>query len=324
MTLYAPMLAASVTSLVIAILLLSKVGRLIQDVPNERSLHKIPTPRIGGLGIVAGIVAAWALSFDALPWWIILPMLGVFALSILDDVHGLPVRVRFLAQSGAALLVLLGSGLAAQPLLLTILLLVIVWMTNLYNFMDGSDGLAGGMAFFGFAAYGIAALLGGSETQALLNLSISAAAFGFLCFNFPPAKVFMGDAGSIPLGFLAATMGLLGWQQGLWAWWFPLLVFSPFVVDASVTLMRRKLRGAKITQAHREHYYQRLVQMGWKHRDVALAEYALMSISGGLALAGTQVPAVAGPAALVLGAGYVVLMLMIDKHWKALQNVRPS
>ncbi len=156
------------------------------------------------------------------------------------------------------------------------MLLFTVWMTNLYNFMDGSDGLAGGMALFGFSMYGIAALLGDNDTFAMLNFSVAAAALGFLYYNFPPAKVFMGDAGSIPLGFLVAGMGLWGWQLGCWGAWFPLLAFSPFIVDASVTLVKRTLHGVKITEAHREHYFQRAIQMGWRHRQVALVEYVLM------------------------------------------------
>ena len=99
------------------------------------------------------------------------------------------------------------------------------------------------MALFGFTFYGIAALFAHNETLAMMNFAISAATLGFLFYNIPPARVFMGDAGSIPLGFLVSAMGLLGWQQGCWTVWFPLLVFSPFIVDASVTLIKRTLRG---------------------------------------------------------------------------------
>jgi UDP-N-acetylmuramyl pentapeptide phosphotransferase/UDP-N-acetylglucosamine-1-phosphate transferase len=160
----------------------------------------------------------------------------------------------------------------------------VVWMTNLYNFMDGSDGLAGGMALFGFASYGIAAWLEQEYVLASANFTIVAASLSFLLFNFHPAKIFMGDAGSIPLGFFAAAMGLWGWQLGCWAAWFPLLVFSPFIVDASVTLFKRALRGSRITEAHRDHYYQRAIQLGAGHRNVALFEYALMLMCGVLAL----------------------------------------
>jgi UDP-N-acetylmuramyl pentapeptide phosphotransferase/UDP-N-acetylglucosamine-1-phosphate transferase len=190
-----------------------------------------------------------------------------------------------------------------------------VWMTNLYNFMDGSDGLAGGMALFGFSMYGIAGLMGDNDVFAMMNFTIGAAALGFLYNNFHPAKVFMGDAGSIPLGFLAAGMGLWGWQQGLWAAWFPFLVFSPFIVDASVTLVKRTLRGVKITEAHREHYYQRLIQMGWGHRNVALIEYVLMLAAGISALSALQ-QSFPWPTFLVWGGIYSILMLLLDMSWK--------
>jgi len=236
-------------------------------------------------------------------------VLLLFAVSLLDDIRGLPVRQRLLAHLAAAALLVAGSGLLArQPLLAVPLVLLVVWMTNLYNFMDGSDGLAGGMALFGFAMYGIASWMQGNEAWAMLNLAIAAAALGFLRYNFPPARIFMGDAGSIPLGFLAAAMGLLGWQSGHWAAWFPLLVFSPFIVDATVTLAKRTLRGARITEAHREHYYQRAIRSGWGHRKVALAEYVLMATAGLSALLALRQ---AFPVWLLLGWGAVYAGMML-------------
>ncbi len=304
------------------VLLYSKAGKDIQDIPNERSLHATPTPRIGGVGLMAGALSGWALMFKSLAWWVILPLLLLFIVSLLDDMRGLPVKQRLLAHFAAAALLVLGSGLVSQHLVLAlVVLLLAVWMTNLYNFMDGSDGLAGGMAFFGFTIYGIASLMSHADTQAMLNFSIGAAALGFLYHNFYPAKVFMGDAGSIPLGFLVAAMGLWGWQQGHWPAWFPAMVFSPFVVDATVTLVKRALRGAKVTEAHREHYYQRLVQMGWGHRNVALAEYALMLGAGGSALWGLgQSSGTPWLLFLVWGGIYLVLMLAVDLRWRAYQR----
>jgi UDP-N-acetylmuramyl pentapeptide phosphotransferase/UDP-N-acetylglucosamine-1-phosphate transferase len=162
------------------------------------------------------------------------------------------------------------------------------WMINLYNFMDGMDGLAGGMAVIGFGSYGIAALAGGDFSFAAINLSVATAALGFLVFNFPPARVFMGDAGAIPLGGLAAIFNITGFQRGDWPWWFGIMVFSPFIVDASLTLCKRLLRGEKVWQAHREHYYQRLVQSGWGHRKTTLAEYTLMLLCSILAIGGLR------------------------------------
>jgi UDP-N-acetylmuramyl pentapeptide phosphotransferase/UDP-N-acetylglucosamine-1-phosphate transferase len=238
---------------------------------------------------------------------------------MLDDMYGLPVRHRFSVQFIAAAILVGGAGLFANQGVVVAILVVLltVWMTNLYNFMDGSDGLAGGMTFFGFTMYGLAALMHGDDTQAMMNFSIGAAALGFLYFNLYPAKVFMGDAGSIPLGFLAAAMGLWGWQQGHWPGWFPVLVFSPFVADATVTLLKRAVRGAKITEAHREHYYQRLVQIGWGHRYVALFEYALMFAAGVSAILTMRQFAVwAWLVLLIWGGIYALLMTLLDNRWK--------
>jgi len=324
MTYYAPVVAALATMLITLFLLSTKTGQSVQDIPNERSLHTAPIPRVGGLGIMGGIFSAWALLFNSLDWWIVLPVMLLAALSAVDDVRGLPVRLRLLGQFGAALLAVLGSGLASQyPVYIPLLLIGMVWMTNLYNFMDGSDGLAGGMAFFGFTAYGGAALMGGNEGLAMLNFSVGAAALGFLYFNFHPARVFMGDAGSIPLGFLAAIMGLSGWQQSLWSLWFPLLVFSPFIVDATATLLRRVRRGARVTEAHREHYYQRLVQMGYGHRNVALMEYGVMATASVLAI--FRLPGMPEWLTLLFAFTlYLTLMKMVDARWSAFQHVEKS
>lgn len=290
MSYFSPLVAALVTLGSIAVILSGRFGNKLQDIPNQRSLHVVPVPRVGGIGLIAGVSSGWALMFTALTWWLVLPLIGLFAVSLLDDMHGLPVRQRLPAHLVAAVILVVGSGLYARQgiAVALIVLLLTVWMTNLYNFMDGADGLAGGMALFGFAFYGLAALMAHDATLAMLNLTISAAALGFLFHNFPPAKVFMGDAGSIPLGFLVAAMGLWGWQRDCWEMWFPPLVFSPFIVDATVTLVKRTLRGARVTEAHREHYYQRAIRMGQGHRHVASIEYALMLAAGISALAAVR------------------------------------
>jgi UDP-N-acetylmuramyl pentapeptide phosphotransferase/UDP-N-acetylglucosamine-1-phosphate transferase len=321
MTYLAPICSALVTLSSLAFILSSKLGNKIQDIPNERSLHSKPVPRIGGVGLMAGVLAGWLLMVDVLTWWLLLPLVILFLVSLLDDMRGLPVRARLSAQLAAAAILVGGSGFFTQQgfVAALLLLLLTVWMTNLYNFMDGSNGLAGGMALFGFAAYGIAALIAHADTLAMLNFSISAAALGFLFFNFHPAKVFMGDAGSITLGFLAAAMGLWGWQLSLWGWWFPLLVFSPFIADATATLLKRALRGAKVTEAHREHYYQRAIQMGMRHRDVALFEYALMLAAGVTALFVVK-QTFPWLVFVIWSIVYGVLMLLIDSAWNKFER----
>lgn len=279
----------------------------ILDYPNPRSLHQQPTPRTGGLAVLAGgliggvltglVIAPVAGSTLAL----LLPGLVPLAtLSFLDDRHGVPVKWRVLAHGWAAISLLIAGfapdslelpGLAGPipawaALLLTFLF--IVWMINLYNFMDGMDGFAGGMALIGFSTL---AWLGQADTGfAAFCLSVAAASAGFLVHNFPPAKIFLGDVGSTTLGFLAAACSLWGSTTGLFPFWIALLIFSPFIVDATMTLLRRLQRGERVWEAHRTHYYQRLVLRGWGHRRTVLAEYALMAACAGSALLAVRLP----------------------------------
>lgn len=313
MTWASPLLAF--TSCWLTIDLLLRRGRLPMDRPNARSLHAVPTPRIGGLGLVAGIVAASVFLADDGLWP---PLLGAFFLAVvswLDDLRGLPVTIRFLAHFVAAAGCLLALGVSGWMLIAATL--ATVWMTNLYNFMDGADGLAGGMAAIGFGALALEAWLAGAPGLATLCASIAAAALAFLRFNFPPSRLFMGDAGSIPLGFLAATIGFSGVRQGVWSWTFPLLVFSPFIADASVTLVRRALRGEKIWHAHRSHYYQRVVLMGATHRQLAVVAWGLMLVVAALAFVMHARPS-STPYVLILSAMlYASLFLAIDRRWQA-------
>ena len=189
----------------------------IVDLPNSRSLHTTPIPRTGGVGLVLGILTSWALLPAVLITQIWLAVCVLVAVSLADDIFTLPVWQRMLTH------VIMAAWLSATLLvpthgwLLTIIVaFAIAWMTNLYNFMDGSDGLAGGMTLIGFSFYGIAAWIAGNETFAILNFCIAAAAAAFLLFNFHPARIFMGDSGSIPLGFLVAVNGVIGWRDGMW------------------------------------------------------------------------------------------------------------
>jgi UDP-N-acetylmuramyl pentapeptide phosphotransferase/UDP-N-acetylglucosamine-1-phosphate transferase len=297
---------------VLGLLALLRWRRLLPvDLPNERSLHTRPTPRIGGLALLPAVLAgAWlggVRDFDS--GVLLICAAALFVVSVGDDRYGLGVGLRLLAHIGAALgfcLWLLG------PLPVAVLAaLGLVWLVNLYNFMDGANGLAGGMALIGFGALALA------SGNAPLGWAIAGAAAGFLCFNIDPARVFLGDAGSVPLGLLAGGLGLLGAVRGDWPLWFPLLVFSPFIVDATATLLRRLLRGEKVWQAHREHYYQRLVRMGWSHRRLALTEYVLMATVATSALALLAAPLLGqwlGVAAW--GLVYAGLMYWIDRLWQ--------
>lgn len=287
----------------VAVYLLSRAGSLLRiiDHPNERSLHQIPTPRTGGLGIwaggLAGIGAVSLLFGEALEIiWLASGALIIAIISFIDDRLHVPVRVRLSVHLlvAASLVIsgiqwesidLPGFHVNLPPGITHVLsVLFIVWMTNLYNFMDGMDGLAGGMAVFGFGTLGILGYLAGADDYAAMCWVIMASSAGFLVWNFPPARIFMGDTGSSVLGLLAAALSLWADRDGLFPLWLAMLVFAPFVIDATLTLARRTLQGERIWEAHRSHYYQRLVQAGWSHRRAVLWEYGLMLLCSGGAL----------------------------------------
>ncbi len=309
-------IAAFLAALLAARLLLTPAGRkLAVDTPNERSLHARPVPRTGGIAIAAGVLVAAAISWPGLGVTLG-AALALAAVSFADDLFGLPTLARLAAQLGAAGAVV-GYQLGyAEPVLFVVFVLAIAWYANLYNFMDGADGLAGGMAMIGFGAYAVAATLSGAEAFAVLCASIAAASAAFLVFNFHPARLFMGDVGSVPLGFLAGALGIDGWSRGHWPMWFPLLVFAPFVCDATLTLLRRALRRERVWLAHKEHYYQRLVRMGLGHRGTALIEYAVMAGCAATALLARREPSTVQ--AMALAGATIVLIgiaIWVDLRW---------
>ncbi len=280
---------AFVVSALVIWLLLRVRAKLPQDAPNERSLHHAPLPRGGGLAIWAGWlpVALWTsppADGDLVPW--LVPWAVLTLVSLRDDVRALGVGVRLIVHGSAALwfaVALTGGATAATawpgPLLVLLVAAVVAWSLNLYNFMDGNDGLAAAMGILGFTAYGIGAIIAGAHAAAYFALA--AATVPFFIANRPPSRIIMGDVGAVPMGFLAAAFGLTSIVAGLWPAWFPLLVFLPFVADATVTLASRACRGERLWQAHRTHYYQRLHQLGAGHRG-SLAVYVAWMVGSGL------------------------------------------
>ena len=283
------------------------------DHPNVRSLHTVPTPRTGGVAIIGslffGLIAARVLGLpvmrEGLSWsgwvhleiWILGMTMLVGLVSFLDDRGGVPVWFRLGCQLAASGILALVAGLVLPaievPLLGTIELrwlgvpltiLFLVWFTNLYNFMDGMDGFAGGMTALGCGFLAYFAWKAGHDFMLVSALLLSVASAGFLVYNFPPAKIFMGDVGSVSSGFLCGALIILGCRDGVFDFWVPVILYSPFILDATATLVGRIWQREKIWVAHRTHYYQRLVLSGWGHRKAVLAEYAVMALCGGFAL----------------------------------------
>jgi UDP-N-acetylmuramyl pentapeptide phosphotransferase/UDP-N-acetylglucosamine-1-phosphate transferase len=316
-----PLLVAAVIAAIIAfaiLMLLLRTGwawNIAVDIPNARSLHERPVPRVGGWGIVPAVVLL--IAFCAPPLrGIALGALLLGIVSLIDDRRGLPARVRFAAHALVVAAAVVISATDVPWWLAVLAGIAMVWLVNLYNFMDGSNGLAGGMAVVGFGTYAVAA----ASTQpplALAAAAVAGAAAGFLVLNFPRAKIFLGDVGSIPLGFLAGALGFWGWQHGAWPVWFPALAFAPFIADSTVTLLRRLVRGEKVWQAHREHYYQRLVQMTGRHEYVALLYYWLMVIGSAVAMLALHAPELVQWACVVLWYAVLALVgLQIDGRWR--------
>jgi UDP-N-acetylmuramyl pentapeptide phosphotransferase/UDP-N-acetylglucosamine-1-phosphate transferase len=279
----------------------------ILDYPNARSLHSRPVPRGGGVAILVGIylIGIFAL-YDVAEMRLIaiaFATLLLAAIAFIDDRTGLSPVIRIAVHLGVAI-GLVASGLWLEEIELpgmrfdiggwlgaVVTAAFVVWLINLYNFMDGIDGLAAGMAVFGFGALAAMGWLEGQPGFFLLSTIIAAAAAGFLIFNFPPARIFMGDVGSSSLGLLAAAVSVWGAVENIFPLWSAILVFSPFITDATVTLLRRLVRGEKIWEAHRSHYYQRLVRLGLGHRKTVLFQYGLMVGCGASAIAGREAPA---------------------------------
>jgi UDP-N-acetylmuramyl pentapeptide phosphotransferase/UDP-N-acetylglucosamine-1-phosphate transferase len=279
----------------------------ILDHPNERSLHAQSTPRSGGLAILVAIVASVAmvsLSYSLRDLAAVAAgFLIVAGVSFLDDRFSIAPGYRLLVHALVAAIILSDDfylrtfdvpGAVWQwhySVAAVFSVLYTVWMINLYNFMDGMDGFAGGMAVAGFVIFAVSGWMAGHDAFFVTSLIIAAACGGFLVFNFPPARIFMGDIGSSTLGLLAAAFSLWGARDGIFPFWTAVLAFSPFIADATVTLVRRFMRREKLWHAHRTHFYQQLVQSGWGHRKTVLLEYAIMTGCGASALLGMRASA---------------------------------
>lgn len=310
----AAVVAAVLSALTVG-LLLRWAHRLPGDEPNARSLHRQPVPRVGGIAVWAGYVPAmWAGGYappaDVLGW---VALGTVAAVSLADDRRGVPAAVRLAVHVGAAALVAVALVGTSGALAVVLATLAIAWSANLYNFMDGSDGLAGAMAVCGFGTLAAGAAIAGAPAGPLVV--VAAATLPFLCVNWPPARMFMGDVGSVPLGFLAAASSVAGCATDLWPAWFPLLAFLPFVVDATATLGRRLLRRERVWQAHRSHYYQRFHQLGAGHRGTLAAALALFAGTGGSAVVTRVVDGPGWVVAAVWLALIATLFAAIDYHW---------
>ena len=294
----------------------SKIFNKFLDIPNQRSLHAKPTPKLGGLAIMTSVIFS-AIIYCTELLYLVPFLLALIALSLLDDIVSVKPLIRLAIHFLTAITFLFTLDLQTNYLFLIILLFFLVWMINLYNFMDGSDGLAAGMSIIGFGCYAILSIIIGDLDFAIFNIIIITACIGFLFFNFPPAKIFMGDTGSIPLGFLCGSLGIIGWYKLLWPLWFPLVVFSPFIIDSGITLLKRLINKESLMDAHRSHYYQRAILIGYSHKQVALFSYGLMICVGivGILAAIINTQEIITLMFILLFISFVLMMRFVDIIW---------
>jgi UDP-N-acetylmuramyl pentapeptide phosphotransferase/UDP-N-acetylglucosamine-1-phosphate transferase len=287
----------------------------ILDRPNARSSHTLPTPRGGGLGVLAAVLPAWMLlaafapqAMPAAPLWsVLVGALLLAGISFLDDLGGLPATLRLIGHAAAV-----GLGLAAleragpvfQGLLprwldLAASGLLWLWFVNLFNFMDGIDGIAGAELACVSGGVALLSLLGyAAPGTAAPALALAAGGLGFLVWNRPPAKVFLGDVGSIPLGYLLGWLLLDAAARGAWA--AALILPAYFLADATITLCRRLAAGEPVFRPHAQHFYQQAVRRGLTHGQVVRAILAANLVLIVAALGAERGERLAGLAAAAL------------------------
>jgi UDP-N-acetylmuramyl pentapeptide phosphotransferase/UDP-N-acetylglucosamine-1-phosphate transferase len=302
------------------------------DVPNARSSHSRPVPRGGGLAIILGFFAGLAvwltqpgaiLSPRALGW--LAGSLLVAAVSFVDDLHPLPALPRLITHLLGALLLTAAGVQQPEPGIIVLAFVYVVVLTNIYNFMDGIDGLATSQAIIAGCGLAIGGLMVGNPLLSVGGSLLAAASLGFLAYNHPPAKLFMGDVGSTFLGFsfaglpLLASIGVGGRRLPIE---FALVLLAPFLFDSLLTLARRVVVGERWYAPHRSHYYQRLVGLGLTHGQVTSLYAALAAIAALTALALLGAPDVPRPVLLLLG--YAPMLGVLVLVWRLERAEKPN
>lgn len=296
--------------------------------PNARSSHSEPTPTGGGAAVLAVALPLMALvlwlsgAADAAAWALLAGAAALAVISGVDDVRGLPVALRLAAHAAAVagvLALIPDRFLVFQGALPPFLdraaaALAWVWFVNLFNFMDGIDGIAGVETIaIGGGIFAIALVIGGrggisAQVVGLEALILAAAAAGFLALNWHPARVFLGDVGSVPLGFL---LGGLLIAVATWGYWQAAIILPAYyLADATLTIALRAARGAPVWRAHAEHFYQRAVRRGLGHGRVARFVAAGNALLVALALASIEVLTPAGDALCLGGAAAIVAFML--------------
>jgi len=301
------------------------------DHPNERSSHILATPKCGGVGIVVSFVAGVYLSQlwggqcivpPAVLYSLIIPVLLVASVSLADDIQELTPRFRLLVQVAAGLLFLIMIGVISTsatsgmlPVAMKIILIIggVVWivgMANAFNFMDGIDGLAAGQGLIAAFFFSIIQIGQGECFLGFVSLVLMVGCLGFLAFNFPPAKVFMGDVGSISIGFILGALAVISYQRNptIDNMLIMPLLMSNFIYDTIITFVRRLIKGECIFQAHRRHLYQKFFSCGFSQRTVTMTNYGMAIMQGIVVITNNNKPLTALFLCLVIQIVYSYLI----------------
>lgn len=302
-------------------------SRRLLDLPNDRSSHERPTPRGGGLGIVTVVAVGYFVLVGA--HWPVVVGLGAILLagvSFLDDLHRMPPGWRLLAQIvvGGALVGIVPAwqnvelpfaGGILPGLLGSVLALIwVVGLSNAYNFMDGIDAMAGIQAVVAGGAWVVLGGIVGEPELSMVGSLVAGAALGFLWHNWPPASIFMGDVGSVFLGYAFAALAIVGAIRAPRLAVAGILVVWPFVFDTAFTLLRRLRRRENVMIAHRSHLYQRLTMAGWSHQSVSLC-YGVLALAAVVLACEYAAGNHMGSASFVLAVLALSCALLLLVHW---------
>ena len=323
-------------SVALLISLYSKSGHL--DYPNHRSMHTQATPTGAGVVIAIVLLLGFVGGYNLLPTISLLYSAGIItvltAIGWWDDKRFIPTRVRLILFFILAIVLVfligqvseirLNSGLVFHlPLVISAVLTAIgfVWIVNLYNFMDGMDGLAGLQTIIAAAFFANWFFFAGDEVLAIICLLVIAATLGFLTFNWSPAKIFMGDVGSLPIGGFFAIMTIIGVSKYDFSVIACAMLIGVFVFDATYTFLRRLIKGEAVFEAHRSHLYQRLANCNIAHWLIVSVNGCFMLLLASLAEAsrlGMLSPLEAGVIGLISVLSLVVWVVLAEKRYKSI------
>ena len=263
-----------------------KLPLMFYDIPNNRSSHEYKTLKIGGLVLFPFILFFSLFSLDDYTIKLILfCSTFIFIISFIDDLFDISIYIRLLIHLLCSFVFLFFFG-NYNNFLFIFFVISLIWISNLYNFMDGIDGLASIMTILGFIFLALPLFLNENYHLYKLCIYIAIGSLSFFYFNFFKSKIFLGDSGAVTIGFLAGCIGLCGANYGAWPIWYPTLIFSTFGADATLTVVLRLTQKNNPLKPHKEYFFHKLNDLGFNKKTIVLlyAFFILLSSSLGLFL----------------------------------------